>query len=202
MNRAKCIQIARLAMAGRKAHAAREKGYIFHHGLRAAQLALELRGQISKPMEVSESLMFAAALFHDVGKGREPHNRSGAAAVAGLLADQFSPDEIKAIGRIIREHNRRKNNRRCWLASKIVQDADLLDHFGAHGVWLCLHYSASCDRTDAQTLKYYNSPDHHAYQVKSRKALNFEISRLSFDRRISLERQYMDRLAVEADGGL
>ncbi len=202
MNRAKCIQIARLAMAGRKAHAAREKGYTFHHGLRTGSLAIRLREQISKMMEVSEKLLFLGGLFHDVGKGREPHNHSGADAVARLLAEELTGEEIEAVGRIVREHNQRKNNRRCWLASKIVQDADLLDHFGAHGVWLCLHYSASRDRTDAQTLKYYNSLDHQAYQVKSRKALNFEISRLSFDRRISLERQYMDRLAVEADGEL
>lgn len=202
MNRKKCIQIARSAMAGRKAHPAREKGYTFHHGLRTARLALRLREQISKPMEVSEALLFAAALFHDVGKGLEPHNHSGAAAVADLLADQLTPDEIKAVGRIVREHNRRKNNRGCWLASKIVQDADLLDHFGAQGIWLCLHYSATHGRTDAQTLKFHNSPDNHAYQVKSRKALNFEISRLAFDRRMSLERQFMDRLAAEADGDI
>ena len=200
MNRKKCIQIARSAMAGRKARPAREKGYTFHHGFRTARLALRLREQISKPVEVPEALLFAAALFHDIGKGREPHGHSGAAAVAGLLADQLAPDEIKAVGRIVREHNRRKNNRRCWVASKIVQDADLLDHFGAQGVRLCLNYSATHGRTDAQTLKFYNSPDNHAYQVKSRKALNFEISRLAFDRRASLERQFMDRLAAEADG--
>lgn len=202
MNRAKCIQIARAAMAGQKVHPAREKGYTFHHGLRTAHLALRLREQISKPLEVSEKLLFLAGLFHDVGKGREPHNQSGAAAVVGLLGEELTGEEVEAVGRIIREHNQRKNSRRCWVASKIVQDADLLDHFGAHGVWLCLHYSASRDRTDAQTLKYYNSPDHQACQVKSRKALNFEISRLSFDRRVSLERQFMDRLAIEADGGL
>jgi len=202
MNRARCIQIARAAMARRKAHAAREKGYTFHHGLRTAGIALRLRGQVSQTMEVSEKLLFLGGLFHDVGKGREPHNHSGADAVVGLLGEELTGEEIEAVGRIIREHNQRKNSRRCWVASKIVQDADLLDHFGAHGVWLCLHYSANRDRTDAQTLKYYNSTDHQAYQAKSRKNLNFEISRLSFDRRISLERQYMDRLAVEADGGL
>jgi len=191
MNRAKCIQIARSAMAGRKAHPAREKGYTFHHGLRTAGIALRLRGQVSQTMEVSEKLLFLGGLFHDVGKGREPHNHSGADAVVGLLGEELTGEEIEAVGRIIREHNQ-----------QIVQDADLLDHFGAHGVWLCLHYSANRDRTDAQTLKYYNSTDHQAYQAKSRKTLNFEISRLSFDRRISLERQYMDRLAVEADGGL
>ena len=153
-------------------------------------------------MEVSEKLLFLAGLFHDVGKGSQAHNHAGAAAVVGLLGEELTDEEIQAIARIIREHNQRKNNRRCWVASKIVQDADLLDHFGAHGIWLCLHYSANRDRTDAQTLKYYNSTDHQAYLVKSRKALNFEISKLSFDRRISLECQYMDRLAAEADGEL
>jgi len=189
-------------MTGIRTHPAREKGYTFHHGLRTAGLALRLGEQISKPLEVSEALLFVAAMFHDVGKGQEPHNHSGAAVAARLLADELAGDEIEAAGRIIREHNRRKNNRRCWLASKIVQDADLLDHFGAHGVWLCLHYSASRGRTDAQTLKFYNSPENRAYQVKSRKALNFEVSRLAFDRRMSVERQLMDRLAAEAEGEL
>ena len=202
MNRKKCIQIARSAMAGRRAHPQRERGYTFHHGLRTARMALQLHEQISRPLEVSESLLFVAALFHDVGKGYEPHNRSGAAAVKRLLDGQLAPDEIKAAGRVIREHNLRRNNLRCWTASKIVQDADLLDHFGAHGVWLCLHYSATHGRTDEQTLQFYNGPEYQASLAKSRKALNFQVSRLAFDGRLALERQFMDRLAAEAAGDL
>jgi len=202
MNRKRCIQIARSAMAGRRAHPQRERGYTFHHGLRTARLALALHEQISRPLEVSESLLFVAALFHDVGKGYEPHNRSGAAAVKRLLAGQLTPDEIKAAGRIVREHNLRKNNRRCWTASKIVQDADLLDHFGAHGVWLCLRDSAIHGRNDEQTLQFYNGPEYQALLVKARKSLNFPISRLAFDGRSAIERQLMDRLAAEAKGDL
>ncbi len=202
MNRKKCIQIARLAMAGRRAHPQRERGYTFHHGLRTARMAIQLHEQIPKPLEVSEPLLFVAALFHDVGKGYEPHNRSGAVAIKRLLDEQLDPDEIKAAGRIIREHNLRKKNRRCWTASKIVQDADLLDHFGAHGVWLCLYYSAIHGRSDEQTLKFYDGPEYQAYLAKSRKAFNFQVSRLAFDGWVAIERQLMDRLAAEAGGEL
>ena len=202
MNRKKCIQIARSAMAGRKAHPQRERGYTFHHGLRTARMALALHEQISKPLEVSEPLLFVAALFHDVGKGYEPHNRSGAVTIKRLLDGQLGRDELKAAGRIIREHNIRKKNRRCWTASKIVQDADLLDHFGAHGVWLCLYNSATHARSDEQTLNFHNGPEYQAYLAKSRKALNFQVSRLAFDGRVAIERQLMDRLAAEANGKL
>jgi len=202
MNRKKCVQVARSAMAGRRAHPDRERGYTFHHGLRTARMALELHKQISRPLEVSESLLFVAALFHDVGKGYEPHNRSGAVAVKRLLAGQLTPEEIKQAGRIIREHNVRRKNRRCWTASKIVQDADLLDHFGAHGVWLCLRYGAIHGRVDEQMLKAYNGPQYQQYLGKARKALNFQVSRLAFDGRVAIERQFMDRLAAEAAGKL
>ena len=63
MNRKKCIQVARSAMAGRRAHPQRERGYTFHHGLRTARISLQLHDQISKPLEVSEPLLFVAALF-------------------------------------------------------------------------------------------------------------------------------------------
>ena len=202
MNRKKCIQVARSAMAGRRAHPDRERGYTFHHGLRTARMALQLHKQISKPLEVSEPLLFVAALFHDVGKGYEPHNRSGAVAIKRLLTEQLTPDEIKAAARIIREHNVRKKKRRCWTASKIVQDADLLDHFGAHGVWLCLRCSAIQGRTDEQTLNAYNGPEYQACLAKARKSLNFQVSRLAFDGRVAIERQFMDRLAAETGGEL
>jgi uncharacterized protein len=201
MNRKKCIQIARLAMAGRKANPDRERGYTFHHGLRVARLAGELCRQISAPLEVSEQLMFVAALFHDVGKGYEPHGHYGAGVITRLLAGQLDDDELAAAGRIIREHNRR-NKRTCWTASKIVQDADLLDHFGSHGIWLHVQYSAAHGRSGEQTLTHYNSRENLAYQVKSRKSLNFQISKLAFDRRLAMERQFMDRLAQETAGEL
>ena len=200
MNRKKCIQIARSVMGHKRANSDREKGYTFYHGLRVAKLALSLRGQIPAEIEVDERLLFVAALFHDVAKGNEPHGPHGAVAVRRLLADQLTGEQLDAAGRIVREHNRRKKSRSCWVASRIVQDADMLDHFGSHGMWLCLHYSASHGRSDSQTLKYYNSRENLACQAKCRKALNFEISRLSFDRRIAVERQFMDRLAEEADG--
>jgi len=202
MNRKKCIQIARKVMGNKRVNSARQRGYTFHHGLRVARLTLELCRQIPEPLEVSEKLLFVAALFHDVEKGREPHADHGAAAIRRLLAGQLTEEQLAAAGRVIREHNRRKNSRSCWAASRIVQDADMLDHFGSHGIWLCLHYSAAHGRADRETLTYYNSAKHQAYRDKSRKALNFEISRLSFDRRIAVERQFMDRLAEEADGRL
>jgi uncharacterized protein len=202
MNRRKCIQIARKAMGGKKANSARERGYTFHHGLRVARLSLELSEQIPGPIEVSENLLFVAAMFHDVEKGREPHAQHGATVIRRLLKGQLTAEELVAAGRIVLEHNRRKNSRSCWIASRIVQDADLLDHYGSHGIWLTLLHSGAHGRTSDQTLAYYNASKHQAHLAGMREALNFEVSRLSFDRRIAMERQFMDRLAEEADGRL
>ena len=198
MNRKKLIEIARAAMAKQRTHPARETGYVFHHCLRTARLAMELLHRIDAPLEASEDVIFAAALFHDVGKCIEPHSETGALLVANLLADEMKPNDLANAARIVREHNRRKEGSDHWTACQVVQDADLLDHFGTQGVWLCFHWSGQFDQTVAQTLEFYDGRENRRHLVESRKELNFKASRRIFDERIAFEREFFDRLAAES----
>jgi len=104
MDRERVIQIARAAMGHNRTHPARERGYVFHHALRTARIALALVERIDEAptLEASEDEVFAAALFHDVAKGEEPHNEAAARCVGELLTDE----RTAAVARIVREHNR------------------------------------------------------------------------------------------------
>jgi uncharacterized protein len=202
MDRDRLIEVARLAMAERKTHPAREKGYVFHHGLRTAELAMHLRGRIDRPLEADPEVVFAAALFHDVGKGIEPHHETGAALTAALLAEACGADQVRAIAAIVRRHNQRGGGEALPVATRLVQDADLLDHFGAQSVWLAFHWSGTHERTCEQTLAFYNGEENRRYLAASRAALNFEATREVYDRRVTFERDFFDRLAAESAGGL
>jgi uncharacterized protein len=199
VNRKKLIEIARAAMGKQRTHPARETGYIFYHCLRSARLAMELLERIDAPLETSADVIFAAALFHDVGKCIEPHSETGALLVANLLGDEMKPNDLANTARIVREHNRRGHGEEHWTASQVVQDADLLDHFGTQGVWLCFHWSGQFDQTVAETLEFYDGRENRRHLVESRKSLNFKASRRIFDERIAFEREFFDRLAAESE---
>ena len=85
MDRQKIIEIARVAMAQRQPRQEREKGYVFHHGLRTAKIAMKLFDSLECPDKTCPDILFCAALFHDVGKGTEPHNETGAKIASELL---------------------------------------------------------------------------------------------------------------------
>jgi uncharacterized protein len=72
-------QIAYESMAHRKTHQGREPGFILYHGRRTAQIALRLAAQINGA--VDRNILYTGALFHDIGKGTEPHNEAGARIV-------------------------------------------------------------------------------------------------------------------------
>ncbi len=71
----KIDQIAHENMAQRRPDPNREPGFILHHGRRTAQIALRLAEQINVNMH--RDILYTGALFHDVGKGTEPHNETG-----------------------------------------------------------------------------------------------------------------------------
>ena len=67
-------------MRTRQAHLERERGSVYFHGQRVAKGVLELRRRVTEDASHDEILR-AAAIFHDIGKGIEPHAQSGAALV-------------------------------------------------------------------------------------------------------------------------
>lgn len=187
MDIGKLTQIAHDAMVHRKTSEARETGYIFYHGKRTAEIALKLADQLQA--EVNRELLYIGALFHDIGKGKEPHNEAGALMVREILSEYYEKETLDTICEIVLCHNRRLMINEFSLAIKIVQDADILDRVGPMGVWHIIHKGFATDSTVDDTLLFGNGERRTNQLILLRKGLNFSISRKLFDIRTDFEHQ-------------
>jgi uncharacterized protein len=178
-------QIAERAMSQRIAPPTREPGWIYHHGLRTARIALWLREELSS--DVDPDVLSVGALFHDLGKDCEPHNETGAALSRELLREHCSAEELEDITAIIRLHNQRKQPNKYPPAVTIVQDADSLDHVGAIDVWMAFYWSGVHRETFRDHQAHFRSQKNQDYRQNLRENLNYEVSRKEFDRRIAFE---------------
>lgn len=70
-------EIAFKKMGKLKAHLQREPGHIYYHGLRVAKLSLNLRKMLFSETTEFDDIIYVGALFHDIGKGIEPHEETG-----------------------------------------------------------------------------------------------------------------------------
>ncbi len=200
MDKHKVIEIARSAMADLKPMPTREKGYVFHHGLRTAKIAMSLADIEDHSPKVDRDILFAAAVFHDIGKGTDPHNETGADMAEDLLEGECLPGEISGITQIIREHNQRHRAMDCTMVARIHQDADILDHFGTQNIWLAFHWNAAHEETPHQSLEYFRGPESERWQTWARASLNFDASLKIFDEKIAFEGDFFDRFAKEIEG--
>lgn len=194
-------QIAYKMMSNRKAHLEREKGFIYYHGLRVSKLSLKLR-EVVLPEDCShDNIIAAASLFHDIAKGIEPHGKYGAALVKDILEEYCTEYEINEIAEIIYYHQLRKKNNDYSEYIKIVQDADILDHFGAIEIWMNFQYYAHKDEPMHNSLEFYdNEFDSHAKNCRG--LLNYDVSHKIFDDKVSFVYSFIDRFKRETEGEL
>lgn len=192
-------EIAYKLMGNRKAQLEREKGFIFYHGLRVSKLSLNLRKVILKEDSSHDDIITVASLFHDVAKGIEPHGKNGAVLVKDILRDYCSEDEINEIADIIYYHSLRKKNNDYSEYIKIVQDSDMLDHFGSMDVWLSFQHCAYKDEPIQKALAFFNN-EYNAEVQKCRALLNYDVSCEIFDNRVSFTNLFVDRLRREEEG--
>ena len=193
-------QIAYENMAHQRPDRNREPGFIFYHGRRTAHIALKLADQIEA--DVNRKILYIGALFHDIGKGFEPHNEVGALIVRDLLSGICELEELDRICKIVLEHNQRKKPNQYVFETRIVQDADLLDHVGPIGSWLAFYWSAIHEETIDDALRYFHSEENLRYQTRWRNALNFDISVNIFDQRLEFERKFFAELGRVHKEGL
>lgn len=197
----RAIDIARDAMGSRKTQPERETGYIFHHGLRVSQLALRLADLVDEPIEVSRDVLRVGGLFHDVGKGAPAHQDVGAERVGELLSGACPPGELAQVSRLVRMHNRR-NSPDSSVAERIVQDADVLDHFGAMSVWMAFHWNAAHEDPPQEWITYYEGEKNQQYLASARASLNFPASIEAMDRRLAIESRFLGEFRQELQGRL
>ena len=138
-----------------------------------------------------------AALFHDIAKGKKHHAMAGAKMLPSILKGLCSKTEIENISRLVSEHNLREKPNRCHHDSKILQDADILHHFGAQGIWLSCSICSRDHKAQGSFFDYYNSTANEEYMQRGRELLNFDVSRKEFTKRIRLQNQFVKRLHDE-----
>ena len=183
-------QIAYDSMAERKEHKSREPGWLFFHGARTARIASWLCARLE--YEDQCDVIYVAALFHDIGKGNKPHNEIGAAMTWQLLEPYCSTEELEAVCEIIKRHNMR-NHASDSQPVKIVQDADILDHVGAIGVWTSFYWSGVHNETVEDHVRFVCGEENDRYRKNMRASLNFDVSKQIFDERIAFEKDFFGR---------
>jgi uncharacterized protein len=188
MDVAEVERIAKAQMESRKDLKAREPGWLYYHGLRTAKISLELAELVG--VEINHGVLYAGALFHDIGKGEEPHNVRGAELTGKLLASCFSKSELATVCQIIELHNQRKNSKNQSLAVQLVQDADLIDHVGPVVPWLAFYWSGTHGETVQDHVRFVTGEENEQYRRGMREQLNFEVSLRMFDERMRWEDEY------------
>lgn len=189
-------------MIDRKVHINREKGGAFYHGERVAQTALYLRKIILPDDTAKDDILTVASWFHDIGKGLEPHNKYGAVIATEALIDLCSEKELHEIVDLIEHHCTRCpqcNDYSDYV--KLLQDADILDHYGTFTIWMDFLHSAHEGKTVEQTFSYnLDEWDSHCLKVKN--LLNYEISKTIFDEKVAFINEFYARFRIEGTGGV
>ena len=188
-------------MNGRKPSATRERGYIYNHGLRVANMALMLLDSTGGKLGTARNIVFAGALFHDVAKGIPSHADVGAEWVITLLRKSATKQEAEQIAFIVRNHNNRGHTD-FPVYIHAVQDADVLDKVGGQMAWRAFHFSAYQERDPALTVEYYFGKEHQLYLRMLSDSLNLKKSRKVFASRLKLQDAFFERFREEVNGGL
>lgn len=202
MDRDKLLKIAYNTMECRKAHLSREKGFIFYHGERTANLALNLRKKIFPDELSKDDIIYAAALFHDIGKGIGHHNETGEVLAREFLENEMVKEDLEAVCKIIKFHNKRKLSDDYSMEIRLVQDADLLDHLGTIEVWLNFFYYASQGGSVKDSVEYWTSQKFNEDRKIQRELLNYNLSKHIFDEKIKFEDDFIKRFSKEANGDI
>jgi len=190
MNLEQIEEVARMHMLERKAQRAREPGWLFYHGIRTARIAGELCGLLE--MQVDKDVVFAGALFHDIGKGSEPHNLRGAELAEELLERYCTRKELDQVCEIVRLHNQRHDSAGHCPVVRVVQDADLIDHVGPIVPWLSFYWSGTHNETIDDHIRYVTGEENARYRQGMRDRLNFDVSVTMFDERVRWEDAFFE----------
>ena len=187
-------------MKRRKAHPEREQGSIYEHGQRVMRLVIALREQVVPGDCSMDDILRLAGMFHDIGKGIEPHAEFGAPimrqAVRGIVTDE----EAEAAARLIQAHcDRRPEEPAHDVWERLIQDADLLDHIGTYTIWMDIQYCAHKEMSVSDEAEFLKSKV-EGYVAFHRTQLNFEVSRRIYDDRIGFYLEYMRRFLSESQG--
>lgn len=193
-------ELAWQSMGSRISHPGREPGYIYHHGQRVGSIALQLRQLIFPRDESLDRVILVGSWFHDVGKGIEPHWEYGALIVREMLKEHCPAGELEQIMEIVAGHTLRKQ-REYPPYVQLVQDADVLDHYGSMEIWLNFWFCARSGLGMERSWEFY-AGEYLKQIERVRSLLNFPESVEFFDEKDRFVRQFVERFQREGRGEL
>lgn len=155
---------------------------------------------ISGEKDRFDPVLFTGALFHDIGKGFESHNDTGAVIARSLLKNTCNEDELDEIDRIVRFHCIRKHGLDLDDRILAVQDADIIDHFGTQEIWLNFLHNSYHDRSQQSVLEWWQSEKFVDHIAELRGLINFDVSKVMFEERLTYHSEFVARFALEAVG--
>lgn len=184
----------------------REPGYRYHHGRRVETIALEIAQFENLLKCVNVKALRAASLLHDLGKclpnaNGQDHALKGANETRRRLQNQIDQETLNIITEAIAQHNKRRSDLYPSRHEEtLIQDADLIDHFGLMEVWLHFYQIAKQNGTikDAVALPYQEHlQSWHGYAQGS---LNYPTSQSMLHARMARSRDFFTLFAQEQRG--
>jgi HD superfamily phosphodiesterase len=189
MNLRKIDALADAEMAGRRDNPAREPGWILHHGRRTGKIACRLLKLLR--LNTDPDTVYAAGLFHDIGKGQENHHLAGAEITRELLKELVPAENLNTICRAIADHNQRKKSAKFPECTKLIQDADLIDHTGHIDIWLSFYYTGRYGQPIEDNIGWFKGKDYRRFRRYMRSHLNYDISRRMLDERLRFSDRFL-----------
>ncbi|MCI9449027.1 MAG: HD domain-containing protein [Clostridiales bacterium] len=195
------LKIAEERLKNRPSQMFRERGNKFYHGQRVGNLVRYLCEKLKYDGDVD--VLVVAAWFHDISNGMieyEKHEKLGAEKTREALQGLCSDCELDFIYNVILVHDHR-GMEGLDMASMILQDADLLDHFGTFRVWQDFQEALRNDRSMTEQAEIMIKECNCDY-YSAGEGLNFDISRKIYNEKVAFIRSFAERLAIEGDGGV
>jgi uncharacterized protein len=174
--------VAEAEMASRQDLRYREPGWILHHGKRTGHIARHLLHTLG--LNVCPNTVYVAGLFHDIGKGQDRHNEVGARRCRELLSDLVPADTLGVICDTVESHHKRKKSDSFSDCTKLVQDADLIDHVGLIDIWMAFYWSGSRRESIHDHIAWFKGDESRRWRGYMRNHLNFDVSRQILEDRI------------------
>lgn len=199
MDKAQLEEILRNELSGQEDTAGRGE-WTFDHCVRTAHLAVTLRKLVVEPQKL-DNLIFVAGLFHDVSHdsvSHELHGQVGSQRTMELLKDFASAKFLAQVTNIIAVHDDRRPGDNYDVATHLVQDADMLDHFGMTRIWATFGYAARHGITFAESLDHLEQ--FQSKRLRYAALLHYDVSRRELFRRMDEEALFLIRAGADSRG--
>ena len=180
--------VAHVEMAKRQDLDFREPGWTLYHGKRTGRIACYLRERLD--LSVDADALYVAGLFHDVSKDQEPHAELGAKRIRELLSGLVPQESLTTICEAVSLHNKRMQSESFSDFTKLLQDADLIDHVGFIDIWMSFYWSGNKNESIDDHLAFYKGKTRKQTQDYMITHLNFDVSQEMFEERVKMSDQF------------